>query len=77
MGKYTNELKGAEKRANELLNPSGYSVKANHQNGYTVIYITNLVNNTTNLFSGGYTDKTALEIFYTIQKTIGLIQYPA
>lgn len=77
MGKYTNELNGAQKRVNELLKPSGYSVKANHQNGFTVIYITNLATNSTDLLSGGLTDKTAMEYYYTMAKTIGLIQYPA
>jgi len=77
MGKYTNELNGAQQRVNELLKPSGYAVKANHQNGFTVIYITNLATNSTDLFSAGHTDKTALELYYTMAKTIGLIQYPA
>jgi len=77
MGKYTDELRGAEKRVNELLKSSGYSVKANHQCGYTVIYITNLSTNSTDLLNAGMTDKTAMEYYYTMAKAIGLIQYPA
>lgn len=77
MAKYTNELNGAQQRVNELLKPSGYSVKYNHQNGFTVIYITNLPNNSSDLLAGGLTDKTALDYYYTMCKTIGLIQFPA
>ena len=77
MTKYTIELNGAQSRVNELLKSSGYSVKCNHQNGYTVIYITNLENNSVNLLAGGLTDKTALEYYYTMAKTIGLINYPS
>jgi len=77
MAKYTIELNAVQQRVNELLKSSGYSVKYNHQNGFTVIYITNMGTNSTDLLTAGLTDKTALEYYYTMCKTIGLIQFPA
>lgn len=77
MAKYKTELSQAQNRVNELLKSSGYSVTVNHQNGYTVIYVTNLTTNSTDLLAGGLTDKTALAYYYTMAKAIGLINYPA
>jgi len=77
MAKYTKELQGITERANEILKSSGYSVKVNHQNGYTVIYITNLATNSTDLLTAGHTAKTAMEYLYCMCKAIGLVTYPA